>query len=756
LFVGGSAVRLEGHPDHRPHFHPHAILGRSGLEDRPPRRVERRFVEPEAGLLAGALGVEHPPLFVDQHLDVDRRGLVHPLRSRGVARVEPGGHLRRRHAGDAARGHQVAVLDLLLGGCRGHGDRRGSRRRRGGWLLHRSGHRIGLDRRRDRLGRLGRDAGFGGGLLDRRRYADRRRRLARCRCRRCRSLRLVPLLGVLELLLELLDALLVLRLHLGFHLLAAGGHHLLDLGLDLLLRRAGRRRRGLDTRRGLARGGRRTGRRLGTVPEEPAATGGEEHDRGEADEERRFRRARCRGGGAHAGEGAFADSGRFAHVARRPCGGGHGRSGGDRRLRQLQLLLRLHLLALPLDLIAEEVVHEEGEVEGGGAELAVDHQLGERLVPGGRVGDPLVAGHQALLEQADDGRRQRRAFVGQGRGVDGHAVPVGRQGGEALSGEQLEEDGTQGPHVVGLRQGSAVERLGRQVLADLRSVPAAGRERAQAGSHLEAEQPRFAFVRDHHQVRHHEAVLHPLVLHPRLIGRGEGERDPLGDQQRMVGGQGGHLLRRLGEDGGEALARDVVVRGIREAAHLPQVGTAADVRAAQGLLHRRAAGDLLPQLLAVHPLAVEDAEQDHLVDALLPHPAGTERLSEWVLCQFLEKQILPKLLRDVHYASSRTDAPAASGSGHSWTAVDGWLRLSLDTPAPRNCQRRVGARRLLVTCVAAGSPRSAPSWSRRLRRAGRRRPSRYRQGRRRCRGRRRYGGRGGRGSSWWPGRKRRS
>src|SRR6185369_4061218 len=119
-------------------------------------------------------------------------------------------------------------------------------------------------------------------------------------------------------------------------------------------------------------GGRRTGRRLGTVPEEPAATGGEEHDRGEADEERRFRRARCRGGGAHAGEGAFADSGRFAHVARRPCGGGHGRSGGDRRLRQLQLLLRLHLLALPLDLIAEEVVHEEGEVEGGGAELAVD------------------------------------------------------------------------------------------------------------------------------------------------------------------------------------------------------------------------------------------------------------------------------------------------------------------------------------------------------------------------------------------------
>jgi len=70
--------------------------------------------------------------------------------------------------------------------------------------------------------------------------------------------------------------------------------------------------------------------------------------------------------------------------------------------------------------------------------------------------------------------------------------------------------------------------------------------------------------------------------------------------------------------------------------------------AAQGLLHRRTVRHLLPERLAIHALAVEDAEEDDLLNALLTGLSSAERLAERVLCQFLEKQILPKLLRDVH------------------------------------------------------------------------------------------------------------
>ena len=93
----------------------------------------------------------------------------------------------------------------------------------------------------------------------------------------------------------------------------------------------------------------------------------------------------------------------FEQIRRKPVKAavelGHGR----RRLAldggQGQGLLDLDLLALLLDLLTEEIVHEEGEVEGRRAVLAVEHQLVERLVPGPDVADALPAADQAALQE---------------------------------------------------------------------------------------------------------------------------------------------------------------------------------------------------------------------------------------------------------------------------------------------------------------------------------------------------------------------
>jgi hypothetical protein len=220
-----------------------------------------------------------------------------------------------------------------------------------------------------------------------------------------------------------------------------------------------------------------------------------------------------------------------------------------------------------------------------------------------------------------------------------------------LAGQQLEQDGAQGVDVVGAGDGGAGQALGRDVAAHLpftAVAPGAGRELAQAGGGLEPEQAGLAFVGDHHQMRHHEAVQHALVLHARLVGGGEGEGDAFGDQEGMVGRNGRELPAGLGDQRREVFPGDVVVGRIGVGADAFQVHPVADVRALEGVVDLGAAGDLVPQLVAVQALAVENAEQDDLLHPLLAPAAGAKRLSERIFSQLFEKQILPKLLRDVH------------------------------------------------------------------------------------------------------------
>src|SRR6185312_15692568 len=92
----------------------------------------------------------------------------------------------------------------------------------------------------------------------------------------------------------------------------------------------------------------------------------------------------------------------------------------------------------------------------------------------------------------------------------------------------------------------------------------------------------------------------------------------------------------------------VVVGGVGEAADAAQIDSIADVGALEEGLETGPPGDPGPELLAVDTFAVEHPQEHHLLHALLARLAGAEGLSERIFDQLLEKQVLPKFLRDVH------------------------------------------------------------------------------------------------------------
>src|SRR5260370_29972351 len=114
------------------------------------------------------------------------------------------------------------------------------------------------------------------------------------------------------------------------------------------------------------------------------------------------------------------------------------------------------------------------------------------------------------------------------------------------------------------------------------------------------------------------------------------------------------------------------------------VDAGADVGAAQRLLNCVAAGDPLPEPLAVDSLTVEDAQQHDLLDAVPAHPPGAKRLPQGVLSQFLEQEVIPEFFWDVHGCLLSARATAAGGvllgrRGRS-------SLFHLDTPPPAPCQ----------------------------------------------------------------------
>ncbi|OQC35064.1 MAG: hypothetical protein BWX64_02620 [Acidobacteria bacterium ADurb.Bin051] len=389
-------------------------------------------------------------------------------------------------------------------------------------------------------------------------------------------------------------------------------------------------------------------RRGATPPEEEETTEGEEHHGGrdpadQTDRERLLRRP---------------PRGKAVLLLERPrrrrrrCrrDGGHRRGSGDRPQllgRDPDRLLRFDLLALPVDLLAEERMHVEGEVEGGRVVVAVGHQARDRLVPGGRVGEALIARRQALLEEVGERRRQRRTLHRQRRLAEQSARPL-RAGGEPLAGEQLVEQHPEAVNVVGLVRRLSGERLGRQVAGESVLEEGMSRRAPQAPRHLEAEQPRLSLVGDHDQVRHEEAVQHPPALGPGLVGHREPHRGALGDQQPVIEGDRTVPFARLIDQGSEMAAGDVVVGDERHPADLTEIDAEPQVRAAQRLRERPLCLEVVGETAAVDSLAVEDAQQQDPLEPALAHLASPEGLPERIFPELLQQQIAAELLPRVH------------------------------------------------------------------------------------------------------------
>jgi glycine cleavage system aminomethyltransferase T len=326
------------------------------------------------------------------------------------------------------------------------------------------------------------------------------------------------------------------------------------------------------------------------------------------------------------------------------------RRGRNRHDRDGRGLLELELLGFALDLLPEEVVHEEGEVERRRVVLSLEHHLGECLVPGDGVADALLARHQASLEEIGQLGVEVPAVGGDDRLVDERRLSAGGRDRQRTAGQELEEDGAERIDVVGFRRRRPRQHLRSEVAArgllDQRMV----RGLAQARRGFEAEQAELALVGDDDEVRRQESVLDAIVADAGLVRHRESERDALGHQQGVIERDRRVLLRRLFEQLSQRLARDVVVGDIRHSAHLTQIETEAEVRTLQRLLQRRPRLDALRELLAVQPLTVENAQKDDPLDSLLAEFAGAKRLAERILRELLEEKVVAELVACVHSA----------------------------------------------------------------------------------------------------------
>ena len=313
-------------------------------------------------------------------------------------------------------------------------------------------------------------------------------------------------------------------------------------------------------------------------------------------------------------------------------------------------LLELQLLRLAFDLLAEEVVHEEGEIERRRVVLPVEHHLGQGLVPGDGIADPLLARHQAALEEVRQLRMEIAAVGGDHRLVDERRLAARGGDRQGAPGQQLEEDCAEGVDIVRFRRRSAGQDLRREIpaggLLDQRMI----RRIAQAGRSLETEQAQLAFVGNDHQMRREEAVLDALVADAGLVGHGESESDTLGHQQGVIERNGRVLLCRLLEELRERLAGNVVVGDVGNATHLAEVEPQAEVRTLQCLLQRRARLDPLRELLAIEALSVEDAQKYDPLDSLLAEFAGAKGLAQCILGELLEEKVVAELVACVHSA----------------------------------------------------------------------------------------------------------
>jgi hypothetical protein len=278
--------------------------------------------------------------------------------------------------------------------------------------------------------------------------------------------------------------------------------------------------------------------------------------------------------------------GHLGHGRRRLLRRRHHLARGRRGLRQVLevagFLLFLEGLGLALDVLAEEGVHEEGEVEGGRREVPGEEQGVDRLAHllDFRVAAAGLAGQRAM-EDVGDGLGQRvvvgggalQARLGQTAGDVVGAATLH----EGLAGERLEEQRAHRED-VGTRVALAARRLlGRQVghLVLRHRAGLADPARPVA----EVPDAHLALVRHHHAGRRQEAVVVArsgvALAAVRVL---QGRAHLAHDEQGVVDGERETFLPAAVEDGLEALPFQELVRDVVERVHLPDAEDLDDVR----------------------------------------------------------------------------------------------------------------------------------------------------------------------------------
>ena len=318
-------------------------------------------------------------------------------------------------------------------------------------------------------------------------------------------------------------------------------------------------------------------------------------------------------------------------------------------------------------------------------------------MPGDGVADPLLARHQAALEEVRQLRMEVAAVGGDHGLVDQGRLATGSRDRQGAPGQELEEDRSEGVDIVCLRRRSARQDLRSEIAACGLLDQGMVRRVTQAGRGLETEQAQLAFVGDDHQMGGEEAVLDALVADASFIGHRESEGDALGHQQGVIERNGRVLARCLLEKLRQRLAGDVVVGDIGNATHLPEVEPEAEIRTLQRLLQRCARLDALRELLAIEALAVEDAQQKDPLDSLLAEFSGAEGLAQRVLGELLEEKVVTELVACVHSAPwarrhgtrERRDAEDPVIDDLLWAIpqrIAGTVNVEDRVPAPDRCR----------------------------------------------------------------------